>query len=65
MGDDAPHEYEGPMIETTGTRLEEEEVELLGDLLEKMFRYLPDERITMREVLDHQRFKYVGGKQHW
>lgn len=57
--DEASHEYERPLIESTGTRLAEEEVELLGDLLEKMLRYLPDERITIREVLEHPWFKYT------
>jgi serine/threonine-protein kinase SRPK3 len=51
-------ELEGPLIENTGTRLAEEEVVLLGDLLEKMLRYRPEERITMDEVVRHPWFAY-------
>jgi serine/threonine-protein kinase SRPK3 len=46
------------LIEETGTRLAEEEVELLGDLLEKMLRYRPEERLTMDEVIRHPWFAY-------
>ncbi|OBZ66636.1 Serine/threonine-protein kinase SRPK [Grifola frondosa] len=49
--DDAPEVGEGTMIEKTGTRLEEAEVELLADLLEKMLRYRPEDRISMTEVV--------------
>ncbi|KAF8340309.1 kinase-like domain-containing protein [Cantharellus anzutake] len=57
--DDAPDVDEGDMIEKTGTRLEEAEVELLGDLLEKMLRYnLQDSRTFMTEVLQHPWFVY-------
>ncbi|KAJ7883876.1 kinase-like domain-containing protein [Mycena olivaceomarginata] len=45
--DDLPH---------SGVRLCEEEVELLGDLLEKMLRYRPEERIGMEEVVGHPWF---------
>ncbi|KAG7090643.1 hypothetical protein E1B28_009744 [Marasmius oreades] len=41
---DPPSEYEGPMLEELGVRLPEEEVELLGDLLEKMLRYIDQRR---------------------
>ncbi|KAK7045345.1 hypothetical protein VNI00_007594 [Paramarasmius palmivorus] len=40
----------------TGQRLDEREVELLGDLLEKMLRYRPQDRITIREVAKHPWF---------
>jgi len=54
---DEPSEvYEGLMFEKTGTRLEEEEVDVLGDLLGKMLKYRPEDRITMKEVLDHPWF---------
>jgi serine/threonine protein kinase len=53
-------EEEGPMIETAGTRLEEEEVELLGDLLEKMLKFRPEERITIQEVVRHPWFEYTS-----
>jgi serine/threonine-protein kinase SRPK3 len=56
--DEEPWEQEGPLVEKTGTRLAEEEVELLGDLLEKMLRYRPEERITMDEVVRHPWFAY-------
>ncbi|KAL5531926.1 hypothetical protein ACEPAF_5489 [Sanghuangporus sanghuang] len=43
---------------TTGTPLEKEEADLLADLLEKMLNYLPEDRITMKEVVQHPWFKY-------
>jgi serine/threonine-protein kinase SRPK3 len=46
-------------IRKKGTRLKEDEVVLLVDLLEKMLRYLPDERITIEEVVQHPWFRYV------
>ncbi|KAJ7877569.1 kinase-like domain-containing protein [Mycena olivaceomarginata] len=54
--DDLPHVDEGPMVENSGVKLCEEEVELLGDLLEKMLRYRPEERIGMEEVVGHPWF---------
>lgn len=60
VGEDEPPIYEeGPMIEIVGTRLEEEEEELLSDLLEKMFKYNPEERITIQEVVRHPWFEYT------
>jgi serine/threonine-protein kinase SRPK3 len=55
--DEPPMDEEGPMIEIVGTRLEEVEVELLCDLLEKMFKYNPEERITIQEVVRHPWFE--------
>ncbi|KAF5319341.1 hypothetical protein D9619_008895 [Psilocybe cf. subviscida] len=49
---------EGPMCEPPGVRMEEDEVELLGDLLGKMLRYKPEERITIEEVIEHPWFSY-------
>lgn len=51
--DDVPSSDEGPMIETPGVRLSEKEIELLGDLLEKMLRYRPEDRIGLNEVDVH------------
>ena len=42
----------------TGARLREQEVELLGDLLEKMLKYRPEERIRMDEVIEHPWFAF-------
>ena len=50
---------DGPMIEPVGARLEEEEVVLLTDLLEKMLKYRPEERITIQEVVNHPWFEYA------
>lgn len=50
--------YEGSMMEVPGTRLGEDEVELLGDLLEGMVRYRPEERLGIREVLEHPWFNF-------
>ncbi|KAF8331530.1 kinase-like domain-containing protein [Amanita rubescens] len=59
--DTPPDADEGPMIEPVGTRLEEGELVLLGDLLEKMLKYRPEERITIREVVHHPWFKHTTG----
>ncbi|KAM6503083.1 Protein kinase-like domain containing protein [Amanita muscaria] len=58
--DEPPYADEGPMMESIGTRLEEGEVVLLGDLLEKMLRYRPEERITIKEVVRHPWFNYTS-----
>ena len=50
IGDD------GPMAEQPGTRLSDVEIEVLGDLLEKMLRYRPQDRIKMCEVVAHPWF---------
>ncbi|KAJ7074408.1 kinase-like domain-containing protein [Mycena amicta] len=55
-----PDSPEGPMMEMPGVRLLEEEVELLGNLLEKMLRYRPEERIGMEDVVRHPWFHYAG-----
>lgn len=54
MGDD------GPMIEPVGTRLKGEEIVLLSDLLEKMLKYRPEERIAIPEVVQHPWFEYTS-----
>ncbi|KAK0483777.1 kinase-like domain-containing protein [Armillaria novae-zelandiae] len=54
--DDSPSSDEGPMIEKSGVRLPEEEVALLGDLLERMLVYRPEDRIGIQEVIDHPWF---------
>lgn len=59
--DTPPDADEGPMIEPVGTRLEAGELMLLGDLLEKMLKYHPQERITVREVVHHPWFTYSSG----
>ena len=52
----------GPMIEPAGTRLEEEEIVLLNDLLEMMLKYRPEERMSIEEVVRHPWFKYISVK---
>lgn len=54
--DDPPFEDEGPMIENFGVRLPDEEVYLLADLLQKMLKYSPEERICIQEVIRHPWF---------
>ncbi|EKM76766.1 hypothetical protein AGABI1DRAFT_102163 [Agaricus bisporus var. burnettii JB137-S8] len=49
-------EDEGPMIEKPGVRLREEEVALLADLLEKMLKYIPEERLRIQDVIQHPYF---------
>jgi len=58
--DDPPWYEQGPMIETVGTQIEEVEVELLSDLLEKMLKYDPEKRITIQEVVRHPWFEYTS-----
>ena len=60
--DTPPEADDGPMIEAVGTRLEEKEVVLLNDLLEKMLKYRPEERITIREVVQHPWFDYTSAQ---
>ncbi|KAJ7208766.1 kinase-like protein [Mycena haematopus] len=57
--DDVPHVDQGPMVEKSGVRLCEVEVELLGDLLEKMLRYRPEERIGIEDVVGHAWFTSI------
>ncbi|VDB91690.1 unnamed protein product [Peniophora sp. CBMAI 1063] len=57
--DDPPPGDDGRMIERTGVTLPEREVELLGDLLERMLRYRPEERIKMDEVIKHPWFDFA------
>jgi serine/threonine-protein kinase SRPK3 len=54
----SPSQDQRAMIEKTGTLLEEEEAILLGDLLEKMVRWEPEDRISMDEVVRHPWFSY-------
>ena len=54
--DDPPSEDEGPMIAKPRVRLHEEEVGLLEDLLEKMLKYNPEERIRIQDVIRHPWF---------
>ncbi|KIM46980.1 hypothetical protein M413DRAFT_63939 [Hebeloma cylindrosporum] len=49
---------DGPMMERTGTKLEKVEIELLGDLLAKMLRYRPEDRIKISEVVSHPWFNF-------
>ncbi|KAI0785254.1 kinase-like domain-containing protein [Abortiporus biennis] len=58
--DEPAEAYEGPMIEKIGTRLEEDEIELLGDLLEQMLKYCREDRITIQDVLNHPWFRNYG-----
>ena len=60
--DDPPSEDEGPMIEKPGVRLHEEEVELLEDLLGKMLKYNPEERISAHDVIRHPWFTYRSAR---
>ena len=50
---------ESSMIEKPGTRLSEEEVADLHDLLGRMLRYHPGDRISVDEVLEHRWFRGV------
>ncbi|KAJ6492262.1 kinase-like protein [Mycena sanguinolenta] len=56
--DDPPQVDEGPMVERSGVTLREEEMRFLGDLLEKMLKYPPEERIGIKEVVAHPWFTF-------
>jgi serine/threonine protein kinase len=43
-------------VEEWRVGLDEKEVELLEDLLRKLLRYRPEERIGMREIVKHPWF---------
>ncbi|KAA1467008.1 kinase-like protein [Dentipellis sp. KUC8613] len=58
--DDLSDFDQGPMMEKPGVRLCEEELEVLGDLLERMLRLHPEERIRMPEVVEHPWFAFRG-----
>jgi serine/threonine-protein kinase SRPK3 len=62
--DDTSHEEQHPVFEKKGVRLNEDEVMLLGDLLEKMLRYRPEDRITIKEVVLHPWFLYAQQCSH-
>jgi len=47
---------DGPMMERPGTKLDEVEIQLLGDLLAKMLRYRSEDRIQISEVTSHPWF---------
>ncbi|KAJ3934541.1 MAG: kinase-like domain-containing protein [Lentinula lateritia] len=47
----------GLMFEQTETKIDENEVDLLVDLLEKMLKYRPEDRIGIEEVVSHPWFK--------
>jgi len=54
--DNPPMRVGDSMVEPFGTGLDEVEIELLGDLLEKMMHYRPEDRITIFEVVAHPWF---------
>ncbi|KAH9953515.1 kinase-like domain-containing protein [Russula dissimulans] len=54
--DDPPPEDDGPMIENSGVRLPDEEVDLLAGLLQKVLKYSPEERICIQDVIRHPWF---------
>ncbi|KXN81007.1 Serine/threonine-protein kinase SRPK [Leucoagaricus sp. SymC.cos] len=60
-----PSEDEGPMIDKPGVQLSEKEFELLGDLLEKMLKYRPEERIRIQDVIRHPWFTLRGFRSFW
>lgn len=50
----------GSLLERSDVPLPAEEATLLADLLGKMLRYHPQERITIEEVVSHAWFRYEG-----
>ena len=51
---------DGSMMERSGTRLDEVEIRLLGDFLERMLRLQPQDKIKMSEVVAYPWFAF-----HW
>ena len=60
VDDKPPRDDDGPMIEPRETRLEEEEIVLLNDLLTMMLKYRPEERMSIEQVVRHPWFKYTS-----
>lgn len=58
IGDDEEGDNYGRMMDAPGTHLDTAEIYLFTDLLEKMLRYSPRERISMAEVVQHPWFAY-------
>jgi serine/threonine-protein kinase SRPK3 len=54
--DDLPPTNEGSMIEMPGTTLQEEEVKLLENLLDRMLKYYLEERAGLQEIIKHPWF---------
>lgn len=54
IGNHGDWEVDGQMMEPHGTRLDEIEIQILGDLLEKMLHYRPEDRITISKVISHR-----------
>ncbi|GJE84138.1 serine/threonine-protein kinase [Phanerochaete sordida] len=54
--DEPSDDFHHSMLEEPGTPLNEKEISLLQDLLTKMLRYHPEERITLKEVVAHPWF---------
>lgn len=53
-----PSGDDGDMIEKMGMKMDEDEIVLMEDLLRRMLRYQPEERITIKDVLNHPWFEY-------
>ncbi|KAK6194340.1 26S proteasome regulatory subunit 6A, partial [Pestalotiopsis sp. IQ-011] len=53
---------EFPTFEVKGS-IGQKEIDILGDLLERVLRYQPEDRLTISEVLKHDWFAYNGEDQ--
>jgi serine/threonine-protein kinase SRPK3 len=51
-------QYAHPIFERRGTRMAEAEIDLLDDLLCKMLKHRPEDRITIEEVVRHPWFQF-------
>jgi serine/threonine-protein kinase SRPK3 len=61
VGTEEDHRQAGSalsLFERSGVRIPKEELVLLNDLLCKMLRYRPEERITIDEVIRHPWFAF-------
>lgn len=58
-GDGKTNGKEDRLMETKGTKISSEEVDLLEDLLTKIFKYIPNQRLTLKEIISHSWFNQL------
>ena len=47
---------EDRLMESMGTNISSEEVDLLEDLLTRIFKYTPNQRLTLKNIISHSWF---------
>ena len=49
---------EDELLDNKGTKLSTEEVDLLEDLLTRIFKYTPSQRLTLKDIVNHGWFHH-------